>query len=279
MACLFPFYVNDVPVPCGRCPKCLVRRADSWIFRILQEERTALSSYFLTLTYDDDHVPITDNKFMTLVKRDFQLFMKRLRRAHPRGHRPLKYYACGEYGSRFQRPHYHVVILNADPRYFNEAWCDDEGVMIGDVFYQDRPLTSNEVGYTTGYMNKPKIVPCHRRDDRLREFSCMSKRLGLSYLTPEIVNYHRSDVSRNFVTLPGGTKSALPRYYADRIYTDEDKEARAPYMDSTIRRQHKATYDEHIRLYGSADDFIRAQAEARRSAVVNFQVKSKNRKG
>lgn len=224
MACLKPFLLGGkTPVPCGKCPKCLTRRANDWVFRIMQEEKSACSALFVTLTYDDYGVPVTPNKFLTLSKRHWQLFMKRYRKAHPKGWPSIKYYMCGEYGSTYQRPHYHAIILNGDPQFLQNAWVHDEksdmaGIMLGEVFLDPRPLTGAAVAYTTGYMNKPRIIPVHSRDDRLKEFSLMSKKLGLSYLTPQMVQYHLTDVSHSSLVLPGGTRSALPRYYYERIY-------------------------------------------------------------
>lgn len=54
---------------------------------------------FVTLTYDNDSLPGDSG----LHKEDFQRFMKRLRKYS--GY-DLKYFACGEYGGRFKRPHY-----------------------------------------------------------------------------------------------------------------------------------------------------------------------------
>ena len=277
MACLFPFFVDDVPVPCGKCPPCLVRRTDSWIFRIMQEEKHCETAYFVTLTYDDYHVPLSANGFMTLKKTDFQKFMKRLRFAHPKGHTPIKYYACGEYGSQFQRPHYHVILLNANADFLQQSWRDADGFMLGEVYLDPRPFDRGAIGYTCGYMNKKKIVPMHVRDDRQKEFSLMSKKMGLSYLTPEIIAYHKADVTRTFVTLDGGKRTALPRYYADRIFSDADKDARSEHLDEAVRARHKRVYDEHVHTYGNADGFIHAQNEARRAAVINFQNNSLKR--
>lgn len=98
MACLFPFYVEKtrtillkgggasfksdrIPVPCGKCPNCLTRRANGWAFRIMHQERVSVSSLWVTLTYDPHSVRITPNGYMTLVKRDVQLFIKRIRKA------------------------------------------------------------------------------------------------------------------------------------------------------------------------------------------------------
>lgn len=59
---------------------------------------------FLTLTYDDDHLPPDGG----LRYRDFQLFMKRVRKHK----RDVRFYMCGEYGETTKRPHYHAALFN-----------------------------------------------------------------------------------------------------------------------------------------------------------------------
>lgn len=59
---------------------------------------------FITLTYDEAHVPDRGLQY-----RDFQLFMKRLRK-HA-GNKNIRFYMCGEYGEDFGRPHYHALIF------------------------------------------------------------------------------------------------------------------------------------------------------------------------
>jgi len=78
MRCHDPYYVlpnkaalKKIPVNCGRCPYCKKRRVCSWEFRLLQEEKRSFSSYFVTLTYDSRHIPITPKKRTTLRKKDF----------------------------------------------------------------------------------------------------------------------------------------------------------------------------------------------------------------
>lgn len=107
-----------VPVPCGKCPPCLQRRTAEWCFRIFQESKTHLSASFITLTYEKP--PITPNGFMTLHTPDFQKFMKRLRKLHPRGTR-IKYYAVGEYGTERKRPHYHAILFGHIPDLVDKA--------------------------------------------------------------------------------------------------------------------------------------------------------------
>src|ERR1044072_3765305 len=108
--CLTPFSVrekktgNTLPVPCGKCPNCCARRVSGWSFRLMQEDKDALSAHFVTLTYSNDFVPITANNFMTLDKKHVQKFMKLLRYYSPKFPK-IKYYAAGEYGSKTWRPH------------------------------------------------------------------------------------------------------------------------------------------------------------------------------
>lgn len=94
-------------VPCGKCPICLSKKRQKWLVRLESEFKYALSVYFVTLTYDDAHMPYKDG-MQTLSKRDVQLFMKRLRKLTS-GYK-LKYYLCSEYGGHTMRPHYHMML-------------------------------------------------------------------------------------------------------------------------------------------------------------------------
>lgn len=97
------------PVPCGKCPDCRADLAREWSNRCMLElEDNNGVGCFVTLTYDDFHLPI-DIDGPTLRKRDLQLFMKRLRWAF--GDKRIRFFACGEYGSHTQRPHYHDILF------------------------------------------------------------------------------------------------------------------------------------------------------------------------
>ena len=95
-------------VPCGKCPSCLSDRARDWSNRCLMELKTSGSAIFVTLTYDDFHLPIDDDG-PTLRVRDVQLFFKRLRKDFPNSR--IRYLLSGEYGSKTSRPHYHAIIF------------------------------------------------------------------------------------------------------------------------------------------------------------------------
>ena len=102
-----------INVACGKCPKCMKKRSNSWTIRMAEERKVSTNCYFVTLTYHSLHVPKSASGRLTLCTEDLQKFFKRLRKkmfGNQKG--DLKYYACGEYGSRYQRPHYHLMLFN-----------------------------------------------------------------------------------------------------------------------------------------------------------------------
>lgn len=170
--CLTPFAITvkrtneKVSVPCGRCPQCLARRISGWSFRLQHASKQCTSAYFITLTYAPPHCPVTPKGFMSLSKRDVQLFFKRLRKAHPKQSN-IRYFACGEYGGNGERPHYHLILFNAERPLIQPAWN------LGSVHYGT--VSGASIGYTLKYMCKPHRYPKFHGDDRPREFSLMSK--------------------------------------------------------------------------------------------------------
>lgn len=106
-----------VEIPCGKCIGCRLEYSRQWANRMMMHLKTVDSAYFITLTYDEEHVPyapiadpdtgeyIADAK--TLKKSDLQSFWKHLRSRFPDD--KISYYACGEYSPAF-RPHYHAIV-------------------------------------------------------------------------------------------------------------------------------------------------------------------------
>ncbi len=99
---------QPVTVPCGQCIGCRLERSRQWAIRCVHESSLHDDNCFLTLTYDDDHLPATG----TLVKKHFQDFMKRLRKRF--SHKKIMYFHCGEYGETTARPHYHAILFGHD---------------------------------------------------------------------------------------------------------------------------------------------------------------------
>lgn len=111
---------NPVELPCGQCVGCRLERSRQWAIRCMHEASLYKNNCFITLTYDDDHLP-SDR---SLHYEDFQLFMKRFRKrfkgmeqsrnADAREKFPIRFYMAGEYGENFGRPHFHACIFNFD---------------------------------------------------------------------------------------------------------------------------------------------------------------------
>lgn len=62
-------------LPCGQCVGCRLERSRQWAVRCMHEASLYDQNAFVTLTYDQDHLPESGS----LRYRDFQLFCKRAR--------------------------------------------------------------------------------------------------------------------------------------------------------------------------------------------------------
>lgn len=269
--CISPFTLKTgVAVPCAKCYECTARRVSGWSFRIMKELERSSSAYFITLTYDPDHCPVTSSNLMTLNKIDYQVTIRELRRLNPE---PLKYYTCGEYGTKSWRPHYHAIIFNLDlqlligKKLANLSTKNPDLYLDGTFpflspFWPHGQLTIGKVseasvGYTLKYISKPKRVPLHQRDDRIPEFSLMSKKLGSNYLSTEMREWHESDLlNRCYTPLKDGKKIALPRYYKEKIYSQSDRELIADKYRMEAENNYQKLSDSEKNLQNQNNDMI-----------------------
>lgn len=229
----------------------------------MQEDARAYNSFFVTFTYDTDHVPISDSGFMTLRKRDFQLFMKRLRKHEHPG--VVKYYCVGEYGTKTWRPHFHAIMYNVDIAKVEEEWYLG-AVHVGDV-------TQGSAAYTVKYISKEKRIPHFSGDDRVPEFSLMSKGLGSGYLSDEVVRWHKRSFDRNFVTIPGGGKLSMPRYYRNKIFDEDELIQFRNHARRRVFEEEDISRAEFERDFPgqSYDEYIQAAKAARYKSFYHFQ--------
>lgn len=246
--CDNPFILKEtgVPFPCGKCLLCRNRRASGWSFRLRKQLEVSDCAFFVTLTYNTDYVPLSDKGYMTLQKNHCQKFIKRLRKAQQSN--DIKYYLAGEYGDDRDRPHYHIILFNCqlstligahmakivmrtpemylDGKYHYDSkhWADPEtgqpygAISIGTV-------TMASIGYTLKYIQKQSKIPIHKNDDRKKEFSLISKGLGKSYLSENVKLWHHANlIERMYLPIEEQKKIAMPRYYKNQIYTNEERE-------------------------------------------------------
>lgn len=239
-----------IEIPCGQCVGCRLEYSRQWANRCMLELQYHDSAYFVTLTYDDAHVPksyygdpntgeaLTS---LTLFKKDFQDFMKRLRKAFPDDR--IRYFMAGEYGSKTFRPHYHAIIfgLHLDDlkpwsrseqgfTYYNSealqrAWSvkDDDGVVRPIGYAVAAEVTWETCAYTARYvMKKLKgAEACFYDDHNIQpEFTLMSRKPGIAHQYfedhPDIYKCEYINIS----TDKGGRKFRPPRYY-DRLFDIE----------------------------------------------------------
>lgn len=177
MSCSHPKIINRRLVPCGKCLSCRKRYINDWSVRMeLERRKNNMSSLFITLTYDDDHLP----KGGLLNKRDLQLFFKRLRRhiEYYKLNYRIKYFASGEYGKRGTiRPHYHICLFGLPlgkgvKDFIAKSWKNG--------FVDVKVMTYNNCRYVAKYciknMQNEKINS--ETGEVSKEFVTMSRRSG-----------------------------------------------------------------------------------------------------
>lgn len=257
---------NFKEIPCGNCMSCRLRYSRDWANRCMLELQSHDSAWFLTITYDDDHIPIAQSEDEngtlrvagTLYKRDFQLFMKRLRKARPDD--KIRFFACGEYGPETFRPHYHAIIygLHLDdlrpsrwkskkPGYEHCPYY--ESAFLEDVWHNQGHIVVTEVSwetcaYVARYITKKRKGPEAQFYSDLNidpPFLLMSRRPGIArdYYDdhPEVMENDEIFIR----TEKGGKKFRPPRYY-DRLFDFEYPE------ESAARKAQKETAAKHARV-------------------------------
>lgn len=102
---------EKLELPCGKCLECRLKHSAEWSTRCQLESRRFEHNKFLTLTFDDKHLPSCG-----VSKAELSSFMKSLRKHYERaGHTGIRFFGCGEYGKKYLRPHYHLILFNCPP--------------------------------------------------------------------------------------------------------------------------------------------------------------------
>lgn len=194
------------------------------------------SNCFITLTYANEHLP----EYGTLVPRDFQLFMKRLREKYA-PHR-IRFFQCGEYGSRTKRPHYHALLFNFDFR-DKRKWCVRNGLTVFRSASLEElwPFGQSEIGSVTfesaSYVARyvvDKVSGRKAREEHYSrvnletgeivriepEFSLMSRRPGIA---SEWFKRFGKEVYPADSVIARGVELKPPRYY-DGLFELENPE-------------------------------------------------------
>lgn len=216
-----------IPLPCGNCLPCRINKSKEWAVRCVLESLGYEENLFITLTYDDAHLPADS----LLHRSDVQNFIKRLR-----NHCPCRYFGCGEYGSKNKRPHYHVIFFGL---HLDDLKPIGNGLYESDLINKLWPYGYNYIGfvsyascnYVAGYATK-KVF-----GNVSDEFLMASTDPGIGYAwckehLPKVLEY--DSVFGPF----GSSKLAkLPRYF-EKIAEKLDGEA---YVQVKAKRLDKST--------------------------------------
>lgn len=224
---------RSLSLPCGQCVGCRLERSRQWAMRCLHEAKLHEKNCFITLTYNDESLP----KDRSLHYRDFQLFMKRLRKKYGAN---IRFYMCGEYGQKFDRPHFHACIFGfdfSDRQYWKQTGSGSKLFRskeleklweygfssIGDVNFES-------AAYVARYIMK-KVTGQGKHDQHYKftdletgevlekksEFNKMSLKPGIGY---EWFKKYKSDVYPHDYVVINGRKVRPPKYY-DLKYSKE----------------------------------------------------------
>lgn len=214
----------DFVIPCGQCTGCRLERARQWAMRCTHAASLHDRNCFITLTYDDDHLP-ADKSIST---DEMQRFWKRLRERTKV--KNLKYFAAGEYGEKRGRPHYHACVFGfdfSDKKYayksqsgedlysselLSSVWgngrCDIGAVTFESACYVARYTLSKRYGPDAeAYYARLGIEP---------ERAWMSKGIGKEWFE----KFQGDCYPKDYLTLRG-VQQRPPIYY-DRLLTKND---------------------------------------------------------
>lgn len=246
-------------IRCGRCVACRLHKAREWAIRITHEARMHDASCTITCTYAPENLP----RYGSLRKRDFQKFMKRLRKAMAPV--KLRYFHCGEYGGQRHRPHYHAVIFGTDfpDRVFHSRSPSGFPLYQSDILTSTWQLGHALVGdfsfdaamYTAKYTTKALLVSKASSEEDYRRWQARYERLNpltgeIITLEPEYATMSRAPgIGRRFYDefkgdlypsdfcIVNGSKVPVPEYY-DTLLQEDD-----PALYEFIKRRRQQERD------------------------------------
>ena len=268
----FPF-AKGFNLPCGQCVGCRLNYSRQWAIRLVHENQMHENSCFITLTFSPEELNKRGNPD-SLNVRDFQLFMKRLRKKHPE--KKIRFFHCGEYGEKNQRPHYHALIYNHDfsdrklfrqrnqiklytSKELEELWPYGFST-IGDVTFQSsayvaRYIMKKQKGDTAEehYTNIDPLTG--EVTTKEPEYCTMSRKPGIGY---SWFQKYKTDVYPRDVCIINNHEVKPPRYY-DTLLTEEELKE--------VKQKRKEQSDDPIDGYDERLDRLWVQEEVKIQAL------------
>lgn len=249
MQCISPISLKDprkkrgslrLTVPCGKCGACRHNRRVEWSFRLKEEYKNSLNGWFVTLTYNENNLRINECGFPTLVKKDIQLFNKRIRKENDKHwSEKTRFYIVGEYGTKTERPHYHGLYFNLHSIVVNNLvnhW-NHGTVKIGTI-------TEASIHYMTKYHVNKRVIE-DDGSERLPEFAMMSRNPGIGKSYVDKSGSWNLD-NGNVYVMNNGYPQRMPRYYKEKIFSKQQLEL---FSEQAISDSDREYWMEYKRLY------------------------------
>lgn len=280
MRCLDPIDLIHGTVGCGQCMPCRTHRRREKTARLILESTQSDLCLFLTLTFDDHNVP-DDGYGPVLCKDTLKWYLKSLRNRFKNrpGLNSFRYFVCGEYGTKTDRPHYHAAVFingQVDPEEFRTAWPFG--------FVSISLLSIPRMAYVCSYtVKKMTSKDDERLDGKPPEFAFGSNRPGLGTGTAaSFASYYQTKGGSKFLAEYGGIVDSfrfngriypLDRTMREKIYTELGMPVKA-----TVRQElwspevHIARWhlDKDRRVFPSKEELA-----ARRNEVYAYAQKKK----
>lgn len=242
-------------LPCGQCIGCRLERSRVWAMRCVHEASLHDSNVFLTLTYDEEHLPFR----LSLDYDDLKKFFHRLRYYKP----GFRYYACGEYGDRTARPHFHAILFDID---FEDKCRHSQNLYTspllekvwGKGFCPFGDVTFDSAAYVARYCLKKvtgdKALDHYRRiDDETGEVYYIESEQARMSLKPAVGRrwfdlYKKDRLAHDYVVI-NGKRCKPPRYYDNLIQAESEgrfEQIKARRMEYALRKASDNTKDRLI---------------------------------
>lgn len=212
------------------------------------------SNSFVTLSYSEDKLPADRG----LSKREFQLFMKRLR--FSLGSDRIRFFGCGEYGSTGLRPHYHLIIFGhafeADRVFLKQGRAGDAlyrspaldavwglgFAWIGAVTHESARYVARYTLKKAGHWQDPERYRRVNMDTGEvvyvePEFLLMSRRPGLG---SGWWDKYKSDCFPSDFVIIDGSKVPVPTFYRNRALREAGDSLVSPLHAVDKRRRDNA---------------------------------------
>lgn len=217
--------------PCGKCPACFANRQRGFMFRLDQERENCSFYFWLTLQYDEDHVPhVEGSSEYCFSKEHCRGFFEKLRKRYKLQGFTFKHFLVSEYGPNgTHRPHYHCLLMVYSDKGLSELYKArkemrefilEKAWVHGHV--TEKSFHGRVLRYLTKYCLKPELLGDKHT---MNPFTLISPGIGLSYLTKlGEKRLQKMRDSLDFTVRYGSGKMSLPRYYVDKIFPHGKKD-------------------------------------------------------